>query len=86
MLAPKIHDAALREQGRVGDLGAGLGPVGLGVGLDVDPAGLGGRRRCRMASAIHSTWASIVGGRLVNGPLGPRIMNMLGNPVVATPR
>jgi hypothetical protein len=39
-----------------------------------------------MASAIHSTWVSMVGGRLVKGPLGPRIMNMLGNPQTKGPR
>ncbi len=38
------------------------------------------------AQLIHSTWVSMLGGRLVNGPFGPRIMNMLGKPAVVMPR
>ena len=32
-----------------------------------------------MVSLIYSTCDSMLGGRLVNGPLGPRIMNRLGS-------
>ena len=35
-----------------------------------------------MASATQFTWNSWAGGWLVNGPIGPKIMNMLGNPRV----
>ena len=39
-----------------------------------------------MASAIQFTWNSWAGGWLVNGPIGPKIMNMFGNPLVTIPR
>ncbi|EKD60618.1 MAG: hypothetical protein ACD_54C00645G0001 [uncultured bacterium] len=37
-------------------------------------------------SAIHSTCVSMLGGRLVNGPFGPRIMNRFGKSVSIMPR
>ena len=84
MFAPKIHEstlpntvaAATSTQVSVqSDSASGLSSI-LPVSVSAT---------CRMASVIHSTWASIVGGRLVNAPLGPRIMNMFGKPLVVMP-
>ena len=42
-------------------------------------------RTYSMASATQSTWNSWAGGWLVNGPIGPKIMNRLGKPAVVRP-
>jgi hypothetical protein len=79
MFAPKIHDSAFGNS------------VMFAISLQVavqpfSASGVGSTVRTPLRSAlpisplIHSTWGSMLGGRLVNGPFGPRIMNMFGKP------
>ena len=85
MLAPKIHDSTFGKS------------VMLAISSQVFVQPSSASREgstvatpecsaCRMVSLIQSTCDSMLGGRLVNGPFGPRIMNRLGKPCVDRPR
>src|ERR1700737_3208820 len=77
MLAPKIHEAACGNNVWLAIcVQVAVHSASVSGLTSIQPSSVA--ETWRMASAIQSTWVSIEGGRLVNGPLGPRIMNMLG--------
>ena len=85
MLAPKIHESAFGK--------SVMSAISWQVSVQASSASAVGSTEATwpvsaslISWEIHSTWASMLGGRLVKGPLGPRIMNMFGNPAVVTPR
>ena len=85
MLAPKIQESACGN--RV------MFAISSQVAVQPSSAsGVGSTARTPWRSAlsisppIHSTCVSMLGGRLVKGPFGPRIMNMFGKPALDRPR